>query len=111
MVTRDWWTAPVQPGPVTNHESPVTVPWIAHGTESPHHWRTNGPRAEPPRRRHGHVSAARRRVAGGDQEAGAHGGRHRQPGSEAAGRDAGRRKAREVFAGDRRNVQGPRDHG
>src|SRR5437899_897544 len=64
MVTRDWWTAPVQAGPVTNHESPVAVPWIAHGTERPHHRRTtahgdmNTPETSPSGNVHGMPLAA-----------------------------------------------------
>src|SRR4029077_800129 len=85
--------------------------WLLYGvssyaTKSSHHWCAHGPGTEPPWRRYGAVGAAWRRTASRDQEARPHGRGYRQPGSQAAGRDASWRKTREVPAGDCRNLSG-----
>ena len=85
----------------TNHHSRLT-----HGAKSSHHRRSHGPRPKPPRRGHGSLGTPRRRAAYLHQEAGPHRGRHWQLGSEAAGRNAGGRKARQVSAGNCRNLPG-----
>src|ERR1700747_570852 len=78
----------------------------SYATKSSHHWCAHGPGPKPPRRGHGAVGAARRGTAIRDQEAGPHRRGYRQPRSEAAGRNASRRKTRKVPAGNCRDLPG-----
>src|SRR5207302_718233 len=77
-----------------------------NGAKGSHHRRPHGPRPKPPRRGHGPFRPPRCGPAFRHQKARPHGGRHRQPRSETARRNARRRKAREVSSGNCGNLPG-----
>src|SRR5205814_9637465 len=87
----------------TSHESPVTE--SSHGPKSSHHRRPHGPRPKPPRRGHWPFRPARRGSPSQPQETRPAGRRHRQAFRQATGGNARRRKARQVFAGNCRDLR------